>query len=260
MKKADSSSYPELLEQIEPVKEKCLYIYCNLLAKDAIHDHIDVWSESNHGKLTGIMVKYYDSFQIFGDADMIDVATAAEILREYSPKTISGNKEFIQKLEEYLTGYKTVYGIIVRMSDYRELPQFTKVEPARAEDANEIAELLRTDEDFYNNYTQEGLASQLRDRILNKTGRSWVIRENGHVAAHVATFAETNTFAIESGLVAAKEYIKMFYGAVLLEYMKKVLTLENKTAYSLRVMYYMQNATKVTGEEICGYYGKMTKC
>ena len=73
-------------------------------------------------------------------------------------------------------------------------------------DVPEIAALLASDPALGGQYTPEGLAEQLLERMRTGMGRSFVIRRDGRIAAHVATYAECPEFMVTSGLVVHPDY------------------------------------------------------
>lgn len=72
------------------------------------------------------------------------------------------------------------------MDHYRKIDSGHPIEKAKEADAREIAELICGDPEIGGHYEAENLAAQLADRIRTGTGRSYIIRESGNIAAHSA--------------------------------------------------------------------------
>jgi len=185
--------------------------------------------------LNTIVMKYYDSFQIFSAYENWSLGETLNLLNEISVRAIHGPEKIIRDLHKHCADlYNESYGLVVCDNAYRELKLFSKVEQANSGDANEIAALMCSSVEFSASYNQEILAGQLNDRLNGGSGRSYIIRENGKIAAHVGTFAELDDIAVVGGLIAGREFKESFYGIALYEYIKKILRQEEKNIYAMR--------------------------
>lgn len=238
---------------------ECIYLTIDLEIYGYTHPEVEFWYDEKEGEVETVLMKYYDSFQIFSANENWDASKSAEFMKSYMVKTICGKESMIIKLAELMPEYKVQYGIVVKEDSFKEFKQFELVRSAVPEDAREIAELLLTDEDFGTNYSLDGLEKQLSDRMKEKKGRSFVMVEDHKIVAHTAIYAECEDVAVESGLIVHEDYQKKFYGMIIHEFIKKKLLTEGKTLYGFRIVDNMQRYAKAVGMNVCGHYGKMTR-
>lgn len=239
--------------------DECIYLYIDLKEYGTEDENVSVWMDQyDDGEL--FVMKYYDSFQIFSSTENWDISAVKKLIDEYGVTTICGPRWMIEKLENICADtYYTGYGVVVKESKYREFGQFDMIKKAVPEQAMAIAQLMCTDAEFSNNYDVEILAKQLADRIKSGVGENYVIEENGEIQAHVGVFAQTDSVAVESGLIVSEYGAKKLYGMIIHEYVKKVLIDREKAVYAFRIKRDMLRATSVTNATLCGEYGKMTR-
>lgn len=250
----------EVLEYLEAYIQECVYLYIDIKVYGIGHQNVDVWINREDGKINTVVMKYFDSFQIFSAYDEWDVKGTVELLRKYKVTTVSGKKSMIQQLSEYFKEtYSVAYGVVIEEDKYREFKQFELIEEACVKDTSEIAKLMCTDAEFASNYEISNLAEQLADRIQTGLGKSYIVRQEGKIVAHVAVFAQTDTVAVESGLIVDELVKKNMYGMILHEYVKKVLINEGKRVFAFRIKDNMLRCTSVAKVGVCSEYGKMTK-
>ena len=125
-------------------------------------------------------------------------------------------------------------------------------------DAKEIAELICSDEELGEPYTVENLTLQLAERIRTQTGRSYIIRENGEIAAHSATYAETEGIAVVSGTIVKAAYRNTNCYMILANYMMQELVKEGKAAYTFSLSEKMKDYLDKVHTR-CGEYGRLVR-
>lgn len=260
MKLANKADVNNIILFLKEHVDHCIYIYIDIVKYGVEHPDIKLWySETNKG-INSVLMKYYDSFQIYSLDVERDKKEICHILEDNPVKTISGNEEVIRTIEKcFLEAYVVNYGIVVKETKYKKLPGFDKVEPALISDCEAIAQLMCQDEEFGNNYEENELARQLKDRMQTGMGKSFVLRENGEIVGHVATFAEADDLVVQSGLIVSKKAKNPFSGLVLHEYMKGVSLENGKSVYAFRIKEEMKKYEKSPGTVICGHYGKLTR-
>ena len=260
MKLANRSDINKIILFLKENVEHCIYIYIDIVKYGVEHSDIKLWYSETNKEINGVVMKYYDSFQLFFVDVEQDKQEICRILEENPVKTISGNEELIKAIEKYFSDtYVANYGIVVKETKYKKLPGFDKVEPASISDCEAIAHLMCQDEEFGNNYEETELARQLKDRMQTGMGKSFILRENGEIVGHVATFAEVDDLVVQSGLIVSKKCKNPFSGLILHEYMKSVSLDAGKTVFAFRIKEEMQKYEKSPGTIICGNYGKLTK-
>ena len=236
-----------------------LYLEIDLEMYDLNHPQVSFYYDLDQGELNTLIMKYYDSVQIYSPKDQWSGEAYVDFLLDLDPVAICGRKQMIEQLQPFMHDYFAEYGIVVADNRYREFPQFDLVRQANSQDAGQIAELMFSTEEFSQNNSLEVLKKQLLDRMNSGIGRSFVIEENGMIVAHTAIYAECGNVAVESGLVVHDQYVKKFYGLIIHEYIKKVLTQEGKTLYGLRYNDNMQNSAKKEAMDVRAECGRLIK-
>lgn len=260
MKKINDRRTQEVvLEYLKRHLEECIYMAIDLERYGYQYSEVEFWYTEKEDKLYTVLMKYYDSFQIFSSEDEWNDRESIEFMKQYHVRTICGKESIIKKLEKYMKEYDVQYGIIVREDTYRDFRQFEFIRAATPADAEEIAKLMCMDEDFRMNYSLEGLTQQLADRMNEGMGRSYVIVEDDQIVAHSAIYAECDQIAVESGLIVHEDYKKKLYGMIVHEFIKKVLLSEGKVLYGFRIVENMRRNARALDLNICGCYGKMTR-
>lgn len=260
MKEAKTKDLDRLIAFLKENVDHCIYIYIDVIQYGLDHKYMKVWFAENDSEITSVAMKYYDSFQLFSKNVQTDREEIIKLLEENSVKTISGDINIIQSIEtKFNDDYDVNYGIVVKETKYKKLHGFEKVEIATKDDCPEIAHLMCQDSEFGENYDEDILIKQLDDRMTSGMGRNFVIRENGEIVGHVATFAETDDLAVQSGLMVSEKCSNVLCGLILHEYMKGISLEAGKTVYAFRIKEEMKKYEKSPGTIICGQYGKMTR-
>lgn len=260
MEKLTKERVPELTAYLRMHVEECIYLYIDLQVCGVDNPEVMFWFDENEKGVNTVVMKYYDSFQIFSAYEEWNAGDTRKLMEQYEVTTVCGKKSMIQRLEQDCRDtYGSAYGMIVNEKNYRELPGFDLVARADEKDAPEIAALMCTDEEFGMNYDTKTLTRQLAARIRDKAGISFIIRADGNIAAHAAVFAQYDDIAVESGLIVNPDYKDTFYGMIIHEYIKKYLIESGKRVFGFRIADHMVRYAKASREDICGYYGKLTK-
>lgn len=258
MREAAEQDRDRILVYLKPQIQDCIYLYIDIMNYGVRGTNMKVWLEEEQGEIMMVAMKYYDSFQLYSHGNDWPVEELCSLMEEHPVAMISGRKDIIEKLGTYLTGYKAAYGAVFIMDRYREVKDLVGIETAAESDAEEIAELICSDEEIGGHYTIEGLTEQLKERIRTKTGRSYIIREDGILVAHSATYAEAEGAAVVGGTIIRLEARNTNYYILLSNYMIQQLARENKTAYTFSlsekmIRYHSMMHTR------CGEYGKLEK-
>lgn len=258
MREAAEQDRDRILAYLKPQIQDCIYLYIDIMNYGVCGINMKVWLEEEQGEIMLVVMKYYDSFQLYSRGDDWSLEELCSLLAENPVAMISGKKDIIERLEPHLKGYKATYGVVFVMDKYRELKNVTNIRTATEADAGEIAELICSDEEIGGHYTVEGLTAQLKERIRTKTGRSYIIREDGILVAHSATYAEAEGVAVVGGTIIRTEARNTNYYILLSNYMMQQLAKENKSAFTFAfsdkmIGYHSRMHTK------CGEYGKLEK-
>lgn len=247
-----------ILEYLRKGLHDCLYLYIDVMNYGVVSENIKIWVEEEQGEIMLVIMKYFDSFQVYSHNSPCNIESVLQLLRQHPVAMISARKDIVQQLKGKLEGYKAEYGAVYLMDKYRKMGEVKKVQIATQEDAEEIAELICSDEELGEPYTVKDLASQLAERIRTKTGRSYIIYENGEIVAHSATYAETKGIAVVSGTIVKAAYRNTNCYMILANYIMQELVKEGKAAYTFAISEKMRcNMDKVHTR--CGEYGRLIK-
>lgn len=267
MKKAvNSDEIINILEYLDNDVENCLYMYADIEKYGLENDNMSVWYDTDEIGIRMVVMKYHNNFQVYSNRGFYDLEGVIELINQYNPNGISGRKEIIVYLQKYLSEkYHTEYGVIFRGKaiDKEKIKSALAdcdvcIELAKAENAKDIAELVCMDEELGSVYTVESLAAELSDRINTGMGRSYIIRDNGKVVAHNATYAESEKFVVVSGLMVHPEFRDTEYAYWIdlkssLEFQE-----EGKDRYFFALRNRIIKWHKRIGNIVVGEYGKMS--
>lgn len=250
MREAERQDQGRILDYLKSELQDCIYLYIDIMNYGVQGENMKVWLEEEQGEILFVAMKYYDSFQLYGPRDGWSIEALCSLLEENPVAMISARRDILERLESHLKDYKATYGTVFVVDKYRELKDAAGILRATEADAEEIAKLICSDEEIGGHYTVEGLTAQLAERIRTGTGRSYIIRENGVLMAHTATYAEAEGVAVVGGTIIRPEARNTSYFMLITSYMQQQLAKENKTAYTFS-----------TSEKMVGYHSRMhTKC
>ncbi len=242
-----------------------LYFYINF-NKYGYHMNTEFFI-SEDGKYA--INRYHNSISIAGDINESNVYELYEILKN-NYQMISSSKKNIQTIMEYfnLNGaserndlnkkYKVKYGQVYLFGNYKQMEHNEVIEIAGVEDMDSIAELILSAENFSSNYGINSLKNQLIERLNDKFARNFIIRDEGKIIAHIATYAEYKNIAVTSGLVVDKNYQNRMLGYILEAYLVQNLQNENFNVYTQVIARKRQKFLSAIGSKMLAEYGKMT--
>jgi len=258
MRVATNEDREHILAYLRSDVKDCIYLYIDIMNYGVSSENMKVWLKEEDDGISLVVMKYYDSFQVYSHKNSCDMTPVASLLQKHPVAMISGRSDLIKLLEKECTGYKATYGTVFVMDRYRKMPKQEEVLLAKEDDAREIAKLICSDEEIGGHYTVDTLTEQLAERIRTKTGRSYIIRKEGVVVAHSATYAEAEGIAVVGGTIIREDCRTGNYYMLLSNYMLERLAGEGKTAYTFSVSdkmikYHGMLHTK------CGEYGKLVR-
>lgn len=238
---------------------ECLYLYLDLKQYGCQSDFTQTWIQENEGEITAVLLAYHSALHVYSKDLNCDVIELTNFILETNPSIICASAELIKLLEPYICSK----GFI---SEYGHIGKFVKREPpstdydirlADKEDITQIAQLLYEDDDIGASYSLNDLIKQIEERLNDGFVRSYVIRENGHVVAHLGTGAETEKLCTISYVITAPEYRGKGLSSSLFFFACEKLTAEGKEIYSV---YYPENSRRLhhkMGFEDCCEFGKL---
>ena len=266
MKPVTREDLPRVLDCLEKDLPRCLYLYADIWVYGLDNPHMKVWFQEDGEGVRKVAMEYHSSFQLWGDRDFGDTGDFLELIRSRAPRGISARREIVEALAPDLPDFTAEYGFVVE----HRLPPAARLEARLAEsggavcqageeDALEIAALICADPELGAQYTVEGLAAQLRERMATGMGRSFIIRREGRIAAHTATFAECPKFVVAGGLVVRPDCRDTPYFLWLDQAVSLAAVREGKARYGMVQDPRLLRAFQRAGDRVAAEYGKLIK-
>ena len=178
-----------------------------------------------------MLYQYYNSLQICFFAN--DIKKQADIIAEFikqkNYEMVSGRADIITCIAPKLPMYISSFGEILSKSPKIENRSYDiKAEIATAEDCNEIAQLICSDQNIGGHYTVENLEKQLRNRMHRWDCINMIIRMEGKIVSHMATYANCDEFAVLGGLVTERTHRGKGYGRQIISELTQKVTRDGK--------------------------------
>lgn len=259
MREADINVLPAIKTYLKRDVGNCVYLYIDICKYGLDNPNMKVWYDTDTNGINLVVMKYYDSIQVYSHVDTWDADQVCELINKEHTSMVSGQKRIIEKIyPQYEDAYKIEYGYVFRMTSYREFENVETIETATIEDTHEIAELICSNESIGGYYEVQNLAQQLAERMETGIGRNLLIRKEGKIIAHIATYAEYNNIAVTGGLIAKADDSNIPYGTILESRLVLDLLSEKFHIYTFVTEKKRAKFLKLMDCEEYGRYGKMT--
>lgn len=253
----EKKEYSKLLPYLKQDMEHCLYLYMDLLNGEKEKADMEVWMQGRINDPEVVLLRYHESFQIYSRYPDVNLQSPSELMADYRPRMISGPETVIRKIAEANQAlYRAEYGAVYEVCDKKRMRSSEDVVPATENDVPEIVELICMNETLGGHYEKENLICQMRSRIRAGTGRSYMIREDGRIVAHTATYAETAGYAVTSGTIVHPEYRDKGYYFIISSHIIKILQEEGKRIFTFSLTPDMMRYHDRMDQR-CGSYGKL---
>ncbi len=249
----------EIIDYIGKEYYKCLYLYIDMQQYGCASDFTKTWVQEAKGEITSVMLAYHSAIHVYSKQINFDVREMAEFLLEKNPSIVCASAELIKMLEPLLSsnGFVSEYGHVGKFVQCEPSTTDCDIRLAGKEDIKEIAKLLYDDDDIGSSYTMEDLVKQIEERIDSGFVRSYVIKQDSHVVAHLGTGAELNKLCTISYVITDPKYRGRGLSSSLFSYACNQLYLEGKEIFSV---YYPENSRRLhhkMGFEDCCECGKL---
>lgn len=260
MREAIAQEIPAILTYLKRSLADCLYMYIDIAKYGLENPNLKVWLDSNKNGIKFVMINYYSGISIQAGEDSFDPEQVANMIRQQNSAIIRGKRTIIEKLAPYFEDFTEEYGSVFKLTSYR-LDNFDEsiIETALPEDTPEIARLIKKNPEIGSYYNTDDLANQLAERIKTGTGRSYIIRENGKIIAHIASYAEFEGIASTGGLIVDPDYQKGIYGSILEGYLVRRLLKEKFTIYTFVEKRLRTKFLKSMGNQCVSEFGRLFK-
>lgn len=263
MRLAVPAEQEEILAYVKPHVSESLYLYIDIKKYGIGSEYLKVWVDRDqNNEITLVVMKYHTGMIIHTQSEEWDRDGVAALIEEENAMSVTGRRDLVDQLLESdaLKGkYDVDYGHIFELSKYRSLEIDEDIELAGEEDAMEIARLVTADEGIGSYYEIEDYANQLIERMRTNFGRSFVIRKDGKIICHIASYAECDGLAPISGLITDPDYRSGVYGAAIEDHIFRVLKSEGFTVFSTVTTRLRKKLLESMGNECLGEYGKLMR-
>lgn len=258
MIRAVNTDKPDIIRELRKNIFGNVYLYIDILIYGIENESIMIWINKRNDEIKQVVLKYYNSFQIYSVETETDYSEIKTLVLKYKPAMISGQADSIRKLRESVGElYEETYGAIL-VQPYTEIKEMIYIPKlATIEDIEEIACLIYSDKGIGGHYNLNELITQLKSRLKDKTGRNYIIRQEGKIVAHYATYAEAPEVAVMGGLIVSPKCRLKGYARFLHCYLSNILIGEERKA----ILFCHQDLKEMYlkfGAAIHGEYGKLT--
>jgi uncharacterized protein len=259
IERATNDDKKAILDKLSKEISKNIYLYIDIYKYGVNSDFIKVWVQRKNNDINLVVMKYYDSFQLYATDDVTDYTSAIDLIMLYKPSMISGHSDIIHNIYPFVNSfYEEKFGYVLAQKYSNEISNVVVPELAKEQDMEEIANLICSDIGIGKHYNPDELKNQFIERYNNKMGRNYIIRRNNKIVAHLATYAEAPNVAVIGGLIVSPEFRGLGYAKILKTYLYNLLILEGKKVF---LFCHDEEVLKIhlkCGGEICSEYGKLT--
>lgn len=238
---AKESNVKELLSFFETDLKNCLYSYIDLKKYGIQNENLQIFIYKNQDKLTTVATKYYNGLQLFHDHHFtFPIQSTMSLIEKLNPSIISSTLDVIEALAPlYKKEWEVEKGYVTSLSQTLQEDFPYSIEEATQHDLNEISRLICMDEGLGGHYSVPELEAQLSTRMKEQFGRNYIIRQQGTIVCHAATYAEIDNLAVISGVITHPKYRGMGFAAAVVSKLCKDLLLEGKQPH---LFYYTKEA------------------
>ena len=202
-KKEDAS---RILIYLEQDLKNCLYSYIDLKKFGIENPNLTVYFDESDS-ICCTALKYYEGLQLFDADGKMDVEATAELIKGLNSHIVSSTVDVIEKLYPLLKDtYEMEQGYVTEMLSMRLCEISEEVRPAEPSEYDEIARLICSDEGVGGHYEPEELKNQLLTRLGEGMGRNYIIKRDGEIIHHAATYAELDNLAVISGVITREDW------------------------------------------------------
>ena len=204
--KAKEQDVEKLLTYFEQDLKNCLYSYIDLKKFGIDNPNLTVYFDESDG-ICCTALKYYEGLQLFDAYGKIDAEKTAKLIKDLNSHIVSSTIDVIEKLYPLLKAtYEMEQGYVTEMLSMPECEISEEVRVAELSEYDEIAKLICSDEGVGGHYEPEELKNQLLTRLGEGMGRNYILKRDGEIIHHAATYAELDNLAVISGVITREDW------------------------------------------------------
>lgn len=207
-RKAEAQDVQRLLEYFSMDLKNCLYSYIDLKKYEIDNPNLTVYlDEDEEKRIKCSALKYYEGLQLFDGFGRMDAKATAELVKKLGSHIVSSTVEVIEQLFPLLKdSYEMEQGYVTEMKHMPEEEISEEVHQAKLTEYEEIAKLICTDVGVGGHYEPEELKEQLLTRYEEGFGRNYILKRDGEILHHAATYAELDDLAVISGVITRADW------------------------------------------------------
>lgn len=242
--KCDRNQQNEIVEYIGNEYGKCLYLYIDLIKYGCDSKFANAWKVVDDKGINMVILSYHSALHMYSKNENFDGKEIAKFVRDKKPSIICAAKPLILALKPLLAedGYETEIGYIGKKTYSVKPSVYYPVEIAQEGDIEQIAKLLYEDNDIGASYSFDDLVIQISERLSQGFVRSFVIKEEDKVVAHLGTGAEIENLCTISYVITDPNYRGKGLSSSLFCYACDELESEGKEIFSV---YYPENSRRL---------------
>lgn len=196
----------KILNYFEQDLKNCLYSYIDLKKFGIENPNLIVYFDASD-TIHCTALKYYEGLQLFDADGKIDAEKTAELIKELNSHIVSSTVDVIEKLYPLLKDtYEMEQGYVTEMLSMPKCEISEEIRPAELSEYDEIARLICSDEGVGGHYESEELKEQLLTRLEEGMGRNYILKRDGEIIHHAATYAELDNLAVISGVITREDW------------------------------------------------------
>ena len=203
---AEKQDIGKLLNYLEQDLKNCLYSYIDLRKFGIENPNLTVFFDESE-EIRCSALKYYEGLQLFDAAGKMDAEATAKLIRGLNSHIVSSTVDVVEKLYPLLEDtYEMEQGYVTEMLSMPVCEISEEVRPAEISEYDEIAALICSDEGVGGHYEPQELKEQLLTRLEEGMGRNYVLKRDGEIIHHAATYAEIDNLAVISGVITREDW------------------------------------------------------
>lgn len=204
---AEKAQVDTILKFFEQDLTHCLYSYIDLKKYGINNPNLKIYYYEDKGKITAAAASYYSGLQLYSNNGTLPVEETIKLIDSLKPSLIASAQNLIELIKDnFVNGYSLESGYVCGITSTTHVCRKYEVIRASYDDLEEISRLICSDKGVGGHYTINELKDQLRDRMEEGFGRNYIIRLDGKIVCHAATYAEISNLSVISGVITHSDY------------------------------------------------------
>ena len=228
-RKLDTSDKDKLFKFLEKEKAYNLFILGDVENFGFETEMQELWAEFDGDEYIAVLLRY-KNFTIVSSYGEFSVNIFIDKIKSFDGvQGISGKEWIVDLLVPHFKHKKIRKQYLAQLSDINDIPKELlddKVTLAVAEDAKEIFELGESIVEFSD---FKSSVENTRDRIIDKTSRTYYIRDNGKIVSSASSTAEIATAAMVVGVATNLDHRGKGYASKCTAVLSSVLLNKGKS-------------------------------